>query len=255
MARDPISIPNTAVLNWHPIRVAGDDDNVPGPLWKLLTQDRQTGAITYMTHLPPGWRDDVLDWHPSTEESFRLSGGGTHGADPAGRYLYRQPGFLHGPAFAPPYESITIVQRMNRPLRILRYNGTKYPHVDGQAVTTEHENWPVDNIRVLTETLDWEEITSGGWAGTAVKWLHRHRVTGGGAILINMPPGWTGRGSRGNEVVEEFVVDGSVIAGGETYVRWGYVCRAAADPAGEYAAPEGATLICWWDADELALAN
>src|SRR5262249_42185437 len=176
--------------------------NVPGPLWKLLTSDPQTGAITYMTYLPPGWKDEVLDWHPATEEGFRL-GGGSEGPNPPGRYLYRQPGILHGPAYAPPYEGVTIVQRMDRPLRILRYNGTKYPHVDGQPVTDEHKDWPVDNIRVRTETIPWVETTDGGWAGTEHKWLHRNRATNGGAILFKIPAGWKGSGSPGREVVEE----------------------------------------------------
>jgi hypothetical protein len=248
MAREPISIPDTAVINWAPIRSdAPEDDNVPGPLWKLLTEDRATGAVTYMTYLPPGWRDEVLDWHMTTEEGFRI-GGGEGTASPPGRYLYRQPGQLHGPARAPLYEGATIIQRMSGPLRILRYNGTKYPRENLQFITDQHKTWPIDQVFVHSNELPWEDAPAGGgWAGARFKWLHRNKVNGGGAVLMDLPAGWKGTGAQARGPVEEFVVEGSVNSGGEQYVKWGYVCRAAGDPAGEYSTDEGAQLVCWWD--------
>src|SRR5262249_28754475 len=40
MPREPVSISDTAMLNWHALPTDADD-NVPGPVWKLLTTDRQ----------------------------------------------------------------------------------------------------------------------------------------------------------------------------------------------------------------------
>jgi hypothetical protein len=245
MAREPISIPDIGVINWAPIRCdAPEDDNVPGPLWKLLSSDRRTGAITYLTHLPPGWRDEVFDWHPATEEGFRI------GPKPGDTYGYRQPGFLHGPARAPLHEGVTILQRMSGPLRILRYNGTKHPHKDNQALTEQHKDWPIEQSRPpldLTK-IPWEDApAAGGWAGARFKWLHRNKVNGGGAVLMDLPVGWKGTGAQARGSVEEFVVEGSVTSDGEHYLQWGYVCRAAGDPAGEYSTDEGAQLVCWWD--------
>jgi hypothetical protein len=182
---------------------------------------------------------------------LRLSGGDAETADAPEWYGYRQPGFLHGP-FAFPYYGggLTLLQRYDRPLRILRYHGTKYPRKDGQPVTDEHENWPVDQGRVDTAEVPWVEVTQDGWAGASYKWLRRNRATNGGVIMIQIPPGWKGAGTPGREVVEEFVAHGSLIAGGEHYVRWGYACRPAGDPAGEYESKEGATLFCWWERDE-----
>jgi hypothetical protein len=247
MPRDPVSLADTALLSWRPIPT-DVDDNVPGPLWKILTSDPVTGAITFLTHLPPGWRDDVLDWHPSTEEGFILSAPSVPGRLGPGGYLYRQPGFLHGPAFAPPHDSVTILQRTDRPLRILRYRGTKYAHRAGVAVTDEHRDWPVEQVRVDTKELPWADAPAGGgWAGARYKWLHRNGSNGGGAVLLELPPNWDGRGASGRQAVEEFVVEGTLVAGGERYGKWGYACRAPGAPAGAYSAPSSATLLCWWD--------
>ena len=94
----------------------------------------------------------------------------------------------------------------------------------------------------------------------AVGWLGRHqrqvvspnKVTGGGAVLLSLPAGWRGEGSLARGPVEEFVVEGALIAGGKTYTKWGYAYRPAGAPARQYASPEGAILFCWWDdANEL----
>jgi hypothetical protein len=192
----------------------------------------------------------VLDWHPSTEEGLLLGGiADEPGRMTKGAYVYRQPGFLHGPAIAPRYEGVTIVQRVDRPLRILRYQGTKYPMENGQAVTEEHKDWPIDQqLRIDTEALPWEDAPAGGgWAGGRYKWLHRNKRNGGGAALVDLPAGWEGRGPSGRQVIEEFVVEGSIDVGGEHYVKWGYACRAAGAPAGGYRTADGARLCCWWD--------
>jgi hypothetical protein len=245
LARTPISIPDTHRIDWTPLPT-DRDGNVPGPVFKVLTTDPESGAATMMMHLPPGWKDDVLDWHPCSEEAFRLSGA-VQMADrhlPLGNYLYRPPGILHGPVRSDPVLGATMIQRFDKEMRVLRYEGDTFPHEDSQPITKDYERWP----------LEWhEKLAPGGgpWAGARYRWLNRHRDSGGGALHLQLPAGWSGPGAAAKGEVEEFVVEGSVTMGGQRYETWGYVCRAAGDPAGRYETSEGAMLICWWDVDEL----
>lgn len=250
-----VSIPSAWEIDWVALDTSRDG-NVPGPVWKPLRHDTSTGALTFMTHLPPGWHDEVLDWHPTTEEGFKLAGATLLGGTllDKGCYLYRPPGILHGPVSAPTDEGSTILQRMNGEIRILRYDGDEFPHRHMQPITDQYKDWPVEwNEKLDTKALEWEPVEDGGWEGCAVKWLHRNRVTGGGAVLLSVPAGWSGRGSLVRGPVEEFVVEGSIVAGDVEYRKWGYAYRPAGNAAGEYSTPSGAQLFCWWDeADELA---
>jgi hypothetical protein len=221
---------------------------------KILSSDPETGATTKLIHLPPGWHDPELDWHPTVEEVFRLVGSTTMGGVllPEGNYLYRPPGVLHGPVESDPVIGMTSVTRMDGESRIFRYTGDEFPHEHAQPITDAHERSPYTWYEKLdTNALPWEQAKGGPWEGVSYKWLNRHRETGGGAILLRLPAGWSGRGSAARGVLEEFVVEGSVDAGGVRYVEWGYACRAAGDPAGGYSTEEGARLVCWWDLDEL----
>ena len=140
-----------------------------------------------------------------------------------GCYLYRPPGILHGPASAPSDNGATILQRMNGEVRILRYDGDEFPHEHLQAITDEYKTWPVEwNEHLDVSAMPWEPVTSGPWTGTSFKTVHRNKVTGGGAVLLNIPGGWRGEGSRVRATVEEFVVHGEYTAGAEHYGKWGY---------------------------------
>ncbi len=254
MARQPVSIPDSLPLLWQPI-VTGEDDNVPGPLVKTLTTDLATGALTKLVHLPPGWSDPVLEWHPVYEEGFQLAPEFRADGEPyvPGHYLYRPPGYLHGPPEAPSvrprtaYTGMTFLVRMGGRFRVHRYYGTKYPKRDDQPVTDDHTDWPIDLTKCHVGSRAWENAQAGPWAGAQYQWLHRNRLTGGGAIIFRFPPGWSGTGAAGRGTVEEFVADGSIVINGETYEKWGYVCRPASRPGSIYHTSGGAHLICWWD--------
>src|SRR5262245_4664684 len=133
MAAESVSIPSAWKLDWHAIDTERDG-NVPGPVIKVLRLDQETGGMTFMTHLPPGWKDDMRDWHPSVEEGLILHGSCSLNDRllDEGCYLYRPPGILHGPVGAPSDAGATILQRMDKELRILRYEGDTFPHVDCQ---------------------------------------------------------------------------------------------------------------------------
>jgi hypothetical protein len=230
------------------------DGNVPGPVLKVLSRDPATGATTRLLHLPPGWHDHELDWHPTVEEAFRLVGWTRMGGEllPEGNYLYRPPGVLHGPVYADPIDGMTSVSRMDGESRIFRYSGNEFPHKHAQPITNDHERSPYTWYeRLDTTELPWVGVSAGPWDGVSHKWVNRHRETGGGVILLRIPAGWDGSGTAATGAVEEFVVEGTLEAGRVEYREWGYACRAAGTAAGRYASETGARLICWWDVNEL----
>jgi hypothetical protein len=253
-ALQAVSIPSAWDLDWE-VRDVERDGNVPGPVRKVLRRDPAGGGLTYLLHLPPGWRDDVLDWHPTTEEAYILAGSVILADNvlDVGSALYRPPGILHGPVCVPTDAGASTLSRMSGDSRILRYDGDEFPHRHMQPITDDYKDWPVAWTEKLdTKQLAWEAVTVGGWAGTVVKRLHRNRVTGGGVVLLAIPSGWRGRGSRARGPLEEFVIEGELAAGGVAFGRWGYAYRPPGQPAGEYASEAGALLFCWWDeADEL----
>ncbi len=252
MARTPTVIPSAWNLDWDAIPT-GVDDNVGGPVVKPLADDPATGATTMLIHCPPGWTDPGLDWHPHDEEVFFL-GGCVQLHDRlyrAGDYLYRPPGILHGePAAAPELDGATTFHRFSGPLRILRYDGDEFPHLDCVPITRQHETWPIPWLEhVKGAEVPWRDVTVGGWAGVRAQELARNRVNRGGAWLLALPAGWEGRGSVATGPVEEFVVEGDLAAGEAALGRWGYVARPVG--AGSYGSEHGALLLLFSDEPEI----
>lgn len=251
----PVLIPDTHAMPWVAIDTARDG-NVPGPVFKLLTSDPVTHGSTVLLHCPPGWRDPVLDWHPTIEEAFTLQGSlqMAWNTMDEGSYLFRPPGVLHGPPHAHDVTGATFVIRMDGESRILRYDGTEFPHEHMQPITDQWKTSPFTWVeRLATPGLPWLPVEDGPWAGARVKWLNR-RNDGlpGGCAMLQLPPRFQGAGTQCRGQIEELVVDGALEAGGVAFGKWGFACRAAGDPAGVYRSEGGATLICWFDADELA---
>lgn len=260
-----VIIPSAWDTDWIPLSTA-KYGHVNGPVWKQLSEDEKTGASTYLCHYPPGWHDDLLDWHPAAEENFCLAGKVTVGKKEwengydeltARVYGYRPPGILHGPAMFPDDEGGTILHRMAGPLFINRYTGPEGPEdppaIHKTPITDEYKDWPTKWTESHpTDPIPWEETTSGGWAGTKHKWVWRFDATGGGVIMFDVPAGWSGSGSPARGSLEEFVVEGSYTAGGNDFGKWGYSHREPGDAAGTYSTETGVKLVCWWDeADEL----
>jgi hypothetical protein len=249
----PVVIPSAWELDWFGIPTT--DGNVPGPALKILREDADTGALTFMTHLPPNWHDPLLDWHPSTEEGYIIAGEvmlGDRQLTP-GSYLFRPPGILHGPVAAPNDLGATIVQRTNAPLRILRYRGKKFPHKDCQPITRDHLRSDVAwSEQTDTTKIRWQQVGKGGWKGARLRWVHENTRTGGGLVMLDLPAGWSGKGSAARGPLEEFVLAGELKAGGQQYGKWGYAYRPAGQAAGRYATKGGARLLAWWNgANEL----
>ena len=256
--RDNVVVPRVNELEWTTWGLPG---GIGGPTIKRLSKgvapafssDPELEMMTFISHIPPWWHDPKLVYHPCVEEGYILQGK-VQLADriyPPGSYLYRPPGILHGPALAPCDEGVTLFHRFASEGGILRYDGSEFPHIDSQTVTDEYQEWPVDWVEQLDATaVPWTAVASGPWDGAAVKWLSRNRQTGGGTLLLRLPPGWSGAGTTGRGAVEEFVVSGSLTSGGQYFDRWGYVCRQAGESAGSYAAQGETELICVWDVDE-----
>jgi len=258
--RTAASIPRVNDLEWNTKTIYAA---VAGPAKKVLSSgsggavntDPTASHDTWLTHIPPWWRDAELVYHPCIEEAFVLNGAvqlGDRYYGP-GCYVYRPPGILHGPAFIPSDIGATLFQRFNSEGGILRYEGTEFPHVDSQPVTDDHVTWPVPWVEwVDSETIPWQPVDDGPWSGTAARWLSRNRETGGGTVLVDIPAGWAGEGTRGRGTSQEFVVHGPMTIGGMVFERWGYSCRAPGEAAGAYTTSGPARLICVWDEDEFA---
>ena len=250
----PVLIPDTHANPWVAIDTERDG-NVPGPVVKLLSSDPETGGSTVLLHCPPGWRDPVLDWHPTVEEAFTVEGSLRLGWNTMerGSYLYRPPGVLHGPPHAHDVTGATFVIRMDGESRILRYTGSDFPHRHMQPITDEWKRSRCTWVeKVPTEALPWLPVDDGPWTGTRAKWVNRALDGSGGCAMIELPAGWSGEGTRCRSQAEEFVWQGSLDAGGTAFAPWGFACRAAGEPAGGYASAGGATLVCWFEQDELA---
>lgn len=58
----PVVSPSAWELDWFGIPTTGGTVLVPA--LKLLREDSETGALTFMTRLPPNWHDPLLDSHP-----------------------------------------------------------------------------------------------------------------------------------------------------------------------------------------------
>jgi hypothetical protein len=141
--REKVIIPRIYEQPWQPLLLEG---GIRGPAIKVLSRgtggalspDPDFPVVTWISHLPPGWCDPELVYHPCVEESFVLGGAG-YLADryrEAGYYLYRPPGILHGPAYNPPYTARTLLQRFGAGTdTLLRYEGDELPLIDCQAVT------------------------------------------------------------------------------------------------------------------------
>jgi hypothetical protein len=110
--------------------------------------------------------------------------------------------------------------------RILRYAGDEFPHKHAQPITDDYKRSPYTWYEQCdTNEVPWLDVLSGPEAGTAHKWLNRHRDTGGGVILLHIPPGWHGVGTAAKGTVEEFVIAGMLEARGAQYREWGYACH------------------------------
>ena len=262
MARPAVTIPSTFALDWTALPTT--DGNVGGVAFKPLSADPATGAATLLLHLPPGWHDPQLDWHPATEESFKLAGWSRSGDRASGTpsYIFRPPGLLHGPTLAEDTLGATFLIRMDGELRI--------HHVPWDAPGVAQDAAVAPEYAAGRERLVWvpdiEAVerrpapADGPWAGALVRELRSDPGSGGGLVLLDLPPGWSGEGSRGRGEAEELVLAGALRAGGGSglgsagpveLTRWGYACRPAGAPAGRYSTGSGATLACWWTAAEL----
>jgi hypothetical protein len=257
-----ITLPDIWEQDWTALDTTRDG-NIPGPVWKELSTNDESGACTYLVHFPPNWHDPLLDWHPGAEEGFIIHGavlvgkpewGDAYQELGPGDAFYRPAGILHGPARLPDFGGMTSLYRMSKELRIHRYTGTEFPHVHMTPMNDDWKTSPVGwNEQLPTDPLPWVPVTEGGWAGTRHKWVFRNTETNGGVILLDIPAGWEGTGTPTRGSAEEFVLDGSLTAGGVTFGLWGYAHRPPSTPAGSYSTETGARLLCYWDeADELA---
>ena len=247
MARTAVIIPDTFALDW--VALPTTEGNVGGVAVKPLSRDEVTGGATFLVHLPPGWHDPQLDWHPATEESFKLAGWSRSGDRESGTpsYIYRPPGLLHGPTVAEATLGATFIARFDGDLSIIRVAAGAQDQPMGPEYTAEGLIWHSDIDAVERRPAP----ADGPWAGAAVRELRRDPHTGGGLVLLDLPAGWSGVGSRAQGELEELVLQGRVRAGRDELTRWGYACRPAGAPAGSYATDEGAVLACWLAVDEL----
>lgn len=86
-----------------PARPTFVDGPVPGITVKVLRQVPETGGMTLLVSIPPGWHEPRAEHHDCIEESFKLEGdmrlveNGIEHTLLAGDYFFRPPRIKHGP--------------------------------------------------------------------------------------------------------------------------------------------------------------
>lgn len=84
---------------WRQAEWSGDRPLEPGVFVKWLR--RGGPEDVFVAALLPGWKNELEEVHPQTEESFRIAGDMLHatsGPISAGSYTFRRPGVWHCPA-------------------------------------------------------------------------------------------------------------------------------------------------------------
>ena len=144
MARTAVIIPDTFALDW--VALPTTEGNIGGVAVKPLSRDEATGGATFLVHLPPGWHDPQLDWHPATEESFKLAGWSRSGDRESGTpsYIYRPPGLLHGPTVAEATLGATFIARFDGDLSIIRVAAGAQDQPMGPEYAAEGLIWHSD---------------------------------------------------------------------------------------------------------------
>ena len=87
-------------MDEHPTPVEGP---VAGIMVRILRRDANTGGMTLIIRIPPGWDEPRSEHHDCVEESFKLTGdiwlheNGVPQILSAGDYFFRPPRIKHGP--------------------------------------------------------------------------------------------------------------------------------------------------------------
>ncbi len=93
---------DTNEMPWRGPHGDGEQPSEFGIMVKLLRQDPESGAQSWVLGILPGWRENRKEVHPVVEESFKLTGDmllGPRGLMTPGCYFWRPPGVEHGPLF------------------------------------------------------------------------------------------------------------------------------------------------------------
>jgi hypothetical protein len=95
-ANAPVEVVDTTPLAFSPPRLEAP----AGIAVKPLRSDPETGDRTWLTGVPPAWRAEQVEHHPTVEEVYVLRGDiflGPPGEMTAGCYFWRPPFVKHGP--------------------------------------------------------------------------------------------------------------------------------------------------------------
>jgi quercetin dioxygenase-like cupin family protein len=97
---EPLPWVDGNAIDEHPTPVEGP---VAGITVRILRTDPDTGGMTMVINIPPGWTEPRSRHHDCVEESFKLSGdiwleeNGRPHVLAAGDYFFRPPRIKHGP--------------------------------------------------------------------------------------------------------------------------------------------------------------
>ncbi len=97
-----VKLLDTKEMSWRGPHGAGEQPSELGIMVKILRQDPQSGATSWLLGILPGWRENRKEVHPVVEESYKLTGDmllGPRGLMTPGCYFWRPPGVEHGPLY------------------------------------------------------------------------------------------------------------------------------------------------------------
>jgi hypothetical protein len=96
----PPHIVDPETLSWESPHWSADSPLQPGAAVKFL--NKRQNCHVYLAAMFPGWLSKDEEWHPQTEESFRLYGDllmGSRGITLPGTYMFRLAHEVHGPLY------------------------------------------------------------------------------------------------------------------------------------------------------------
>lgn len=110
---------------------------------------------------------------------------------------------------------------------------------------------------IQQQVLPWQQgLYGGARSEVSVRMLSLDEETGASSLLLYYPPGWARDEAEHLTADEElFVLDGELVIAGRRYPQYAYAHLPAGYVRDSQAAPDGATVLCFFSAEPRAVSG